>query len=290
MNRSSLTIIGLSLVALVEAYFLISRPADPPVATFAGQELRQSQLDERLRQLYGERILQELITERLIDKSIAQAKVGVTPEELDSWVADYKLRPDAQELIVNHQLDESKLRENLSRSVPLYKLILAQVPESERKRYFEEHRAQFQEMELLGILLGSEAEAKNLAQRIKGEDSFAAMALVHSLDIQTRDIGGRLGRVTLAELQESFDPLSVQELMAQKVGYMSPPLASNSGGWYLFWIKSRSTEYADLRLRVIERMASERLPQFLESLRQRAEVKILLPQAPSLNQTEEKKS
>lgn len=277
MDRSTFTIIALSAVVAVESFFLFKPTDDPIVAKFSGETIRSSQLNAELRERFGRDTLQDMITERLLGKAIAKSGCTVSEAELNEWVADYKKRPDAQELVASNQLDIAKLKENLRRSVPMYKLILHDVPESERKQYFSEHAATFKEMELRGILLGSEAEAEELAGRIKGEDVFSAMALVHSLDLQTRDIGGSLGRVTRQELTESFDPLSVKELFAQKVGTLSVPMASNSGGWYLFWIKSRTTDYDHLRLRVMEVMATEKLQTFLENLRNRAGVEILLP-------------
>ncbi len=277
MDRSTFTIIALSAVVAVESFFLFKPTDDPIVAKFSGETIHSSQLNAELRERFGRDTLQDMITERLLDKAIAKSGCTVSEAELNEWVADYKKRPDAQELVASNQLDIAKLKENLRRSVPMYKLILHDVPESERKQYFSEHAATFKEMELRGILLGSEAEAEELAGRIKGEDVFSAMALVHSLDLQTRDIGGSLGRVTRQELTESFDPLSVKELFAQKVGTLSVPMASNSGGWYLFWIKSRTTDYDHLRLRVMEVMATEKLQTFLENLRNRAGVEILLP-------------
>lgn len=292
MDRSTFTIIALSAVVAVESFFLFRPTDDPIVAKFSGETIRSSQLNAELRERFGRDALQDMITERLLDKAIAKSGCTVSEAELDKWVADYKKRPDAQELVASNQLDIAKLKENLRRSVPMYKLILHDVPESERKQYFSEHAATFEEMELRGILLGSEAEAEELAGRIKGEDVFSAMALVHSLDLQTRDIGGNLGRVTRQELTESFDPLSVKELFAQKVGTLSVPMASNSGGWYLFWIKSRTTDYDHLRLRVMEVMATEKLQTFLENLRSRAGVEILLPTSKAVSakdkQTESK--
>ena len=289
MDRSTFTIIALSAVVAIESFFLFKPTNDPVVAKFSGETIRSSQLNAELRERFGRDTLQDMITERLLDKAIAKAGCTVSEAELQDWVADYKKRPDAQELVASNQLDVAKLKENLRRSVPMYKLILRDIPESERKQYFSEHASAFEEMELKGILLGSEAEAEELSSRIKGEDVFSAMALVHSLDLQTRDIGGNLGRVTRQELTESFDPLSVKELFAQKVGTLSTPMASNSGGWYLFWIKSRTTDYEHLRLRVMEVMATEKLQAFLENLRNQAGVEILLP-APKVVSAKDKKT
>lgn len=277
MKRSALIIGILSAVVAVETVMLLRPQPDPPAAEFSGEVISMSSLDEKLRELFGRETLEELITQRLVDKAVVQSGLEVAPSEIDKWVADYKKRPDVQEMAVSGQLDVEKLRRSLHRSVLMYKLILQDVSEPERKKYFQDNRSRFEEMEMRGILLGSEAEAAELAGRATSLDAFSSMAVVHSLDTHTRDIGGRLGRVTRAELEESFDPLSVQELFNQKIGSVSQPMASSSGGWYLFWICSRTVDYDSLRLRVMEAMASERTGQFLERLRLQANVKILLP-------------
>ncbi|MBQ7528375.1 peptidylprolyl isomerase [bacterium] len=287
MERSRLLCIILGIVVLVETVLLLRPTPDPIVAKFSGEIITRETLSDKLIELYGRELLQEMITDRLIDKSLAQAKIETTPQELNRWVADYKKRPDAQEIVFSKQLDEDKLKENLKRTVGMYKLAMQDVPETERQKYFSQHKSNFAEMELRAILLGSEKEAKDLLNRIKGEDSFATMAMVHSLDLQTRDIGGSMGRVTRSELEEGFDPLSVEELFKQKVGTVSKPIEASSGGWYIFFIKSRTVDYESLRLRVLEAMATERMTSFLERLKRNANVEILLdnPQSKEKNKS-----
>lgn len=285
VNKYMIIIAVLAVIAAAEAVIILKPKKDPPAAQFSGEQITMKQLDAELRRLYGPAVLQDMITDRLIDKSVAQAKITAAPDELNAWIADYKKRPDAQELLASNQLNEERLRENLSRSVPMYKLILQNVPEADRKKYFNDHKSRFEEVELRSIVLGSEAEAEELLPRIKGEDGFASLAMVHSLDPQSRDIGGSLGRVTRSELEESFDPLSVKELFAQKIGTVSKPMPASGGGWYLFYVKNRATDYDSLRLRVIEVMASERLQGFLEKLRLQADAKIFWPEKASADKS-----
>ena len=285
MNKNLIIIGVLAVIAAAEACIILKPEKEQIAAQFSGEQITLKQLDGELRRLYGPAVLQDMITERLIDKSIAQAKISVTPDELKAWIADYKKRPDAQELLASNQLNEERLQENLSRSVPMYKLILQNVSEADRKKYFNDHKNRFEEVELRSILLGSEAEAEALLPRIKGEDGFSSLAMVHSLDPQTRDFGGSLGRVTRSELEETFDPLSVKELFAQKIGTVCRPMSATGGGWYLFYVKGRAVDYDPLRLRVIEVMASERLQSFLEKLRLQADVKILWPENASAKES-----
>ena len=148
MERSRLLCIILGIVVLVETVILLRPTPDPIVAKFSGEVITRKTLSDKLIELYGRELLQEMITDRLIDKSIAQAKIETTPQELNRWVDDYKKRPDAQEIVLSKQLDEDKLKENLKRTVGMYKLALQDVPETERQKYFSQHKSNFAEMEL----------------------------------------------------------------------------------------------------------------------------------------------
>ena len=72
MDRSTFTIIALSAVVAVESFFLFKPTDDPIVAKFSGETIRSSQLNAELRERFGRDTLQDIITERLLDKAIAK--------------------------------------------------------------------------------------------------------------------------------------------------------------------------------------------------------------------------
>ena len=278
MNRVSGAIIAVLAVALgCETYFLCC-PPDKPAATYVGGRVMMSELDKELKDRYGSEVLEEIITARLIKQAIERKKISLSDAELDQWVADYKERPDAQEILASNQFDEKKLRKNLQTSVPLYYLALGNVPEADRERYFNDNKARFQELNLRHIVLSSEEEALELRDRINGEDTFMAMALVHSLDDQTTATSGALGRVTRAELLESFNPLDVDALFSLKPGDISLPVQASGGAWHLFFVRSVTTDYEHLRLRVVEELAQRKLELCLKNLRDSAKVELFFPE------------
>lgn len=277
MNRALYTIIVIMAVVIaVMGYFLLC-PIDHPVARFGQNTISTQELNNKLQQLYGRDVLQSMITDRLVSEAIEANKIVVSKSELDLWISDYTKRPDVQEILLARQLDEASLRENLATSVPLYYLALQGVPEADRQHYFAAHRATFEELELMHILLGSETEALELLPRLTSKDSFSALAAVHSLDERTNEIGGNLGRVTRQELTASFGADQADILFGLKPGDVSIPMSSLSGGWHLFFVKSKTTDYDGLRRRVVEEMAQQRLGQCLETLRDQAKVEIYLP-------------
>ncbi len=284
MNRAATVgMCGLGLILLGSITFACW-PRDPLVARYQGGAIKRSELVNALERDYGEDTLQQMLTQRLIDQAIASQGLKLSDVDLELWVADYKKRVDVQEVTAAGQFDEAKLREHLRTTVPLYYLALKDVDEKEREKYFEEHRSHFEQLELSHILLGSEEEAIRLRERITGPDSFATMAIVHSLDDRNRDFNGALGRVSRAELEESFSDKDVQSLFKVPLQHVSRPMQSASGGWHLFLVQGKATDYQSLKRLVVAEMAQPRLVKCLEELRDKAQVEILWTPPPALPQ------
>ncbi len=277
-NKTYYTLTGLTIILAIISIVLAYRvffPKDPVVAQYCDKTITESELREELLKRCGEDVLGDLLTEKIVSEALEKNAISVSDEEIALWAADYRKRPDAQEIIASGQLDEVKLRNNLKTSVPLYYLAVADIPEKEREEYFKKNKSRFEEVELKHILLGSEKEAEDLSKRIKGEDSFNVMASVHSIDEKSRDCSGSLGRVTRKELEDAFGKENADAIFNLKIDELSSPFESLGGGWHLFWVKSRATDYADLKRRVIEELAQKNLQKALEKLRDEANVKIL---------------
>lgn len=277
MNRKNLALFLTLAVALGALAAALAWRLNRPVALVNGQAITSEDLARELRMRFGAEVLQDLVGERLIEQAARQYGVDLPPGELSQWVADFRERPEARAMLDSGRLTEERLRRNLGTAVPLYYLSLKDTPEEDRKQYFRTHRSNFEELHLRHILLGSRDEGVELKARIRGADDFATLATVHSLDGNTRQEGGALGRVTRAELEGSFDQADVDQLFALQKGQVSEPLRAGTGGWHLFLVEGRKVDYQSLRLRVVEEMARERVAGYLEALRARAKVEFLLP-------------
>lgn len=277
MNRKRLSLF-LVLAALVGlACTALAWRLNRPVARVNGEAISASDLARELQSRFGDEVLQDLVGERLVAQAARQYDLDLPPGELSQWIADFRQRPDVQVALASGRLDEARLRRNLSTVVPLYHLVLQPVPEEERVQFFRDHRARFEEIRARHILLGSEGEALELRGRIRGASDFPTLAAVHSLDDRTRAGGGDLGPVTRAELEASFEAEDVQALFTLAPGTVSEPLQARSGGWHLFLVEGRRVDYQGLRRRVMEVMAQDRVAPYLDALRARARIDLLLP-------------
>jgi len=277
LSNRKLTLLLAAALALGAGGATLVASLPRPVARVNGQAITSHELSEELSERFGHEVLQDLVTERLIALTARQYGLDVDGGEISQWVADFQQQPEARALLDSGRLTRDRLRRNLTTAVPLYYLALQDTPEEERKQYFRAHRELFEELHLRHILLGSQEEARDLGLRLQGASDFGTMASVHSLDDRTRAAGGELGRVTRAELEDSFPAAEVDRLFALPPGSVSPPVQAQSGGWHLFLVEGRKVDYQSLRRRVVADMASQKVDACLETLRARARVEVLEP-------------
>lgn len=273
MTRKHVAILALILALLALGAWL-ARPR--PAALVNGEAITRADLDRELELRFGAEVLQEMVSERLIAQALRTYGLDVPPREVDLWVADYRARPEAQAMMAAGRLSEARLRRNLATAVPLFHLALRDVPEEERKQFFRDHRADFEELRLRHILLGSADEAAGLRERIRQPSDFATLATIHSLDPRTGKSGGDLGPTSRAELQGSFARADVDRLFGLKPGEISSPMQAGGGGWHLFMVEGRRVDYESLKRRVVEAMAQDRIEPLRQRLQASGKVEILL--------------
>jgi len=273
LNRKNLLVVLMLALGVGAACAAVAWHRNRPVARVNSQSISSAELSRELHERFGAEVLQDLVNQRLVAQAAEEAGLAAGEAEIDAWVADFRRRPEARALLDSGRLAEERLRRNLATVVPLYRLALKDVPEEERKQYFRQHRSEFEELRLRHIRLGTRAEATELRQRIHSPADFLTLASVHSQDENARASGGDLGRVTRAELEDSFAEADVDGLFSQ----------TPNGLWHLFLVEGRTVHYDGLRRRVLEVMARPRLEACLEGLRAKARIEILLPSARAIS-------
>jgi foldase protein PrsA len=283
LNRKNLLVVLVLALGVGAACAALAWHRNRPVARVDSQSISAVELSRELHERFGAEVLQDLVNQRLVARAAEEAGMTAGEAEIDAWVADFRKRPEARVLLDSGRLPEERLRRNLATVVPLYNLALQDVSEEDRKQYFRLHRSEFEELQLRHIRLGTRAEATELRQRIHSPADFLTLASVHSQDQGTRASGGDLGRVTRAELEDSFAKADVDALFSLAPNGLSEPLHSDSGSWHLFLMEGRTVHYEGLRRRVLEVMARPRLEACLEGLRAKARIEILLPSAQAIS-------
>jgi peptidyl-prolyl cis-trans isomerase SurA len=189
-------------------------------------------------------VLQKIVDEELMEKAAAQAKVNITPTEIDEALKRVAVQ---NKLTVEQVLaeagragmPESKYREELRRQLLEAKLLNVRL--QGRIRITEDLRAAFQKIEVeergqLGVRLAwivirggnrSAAETRKLidaaATRVQHED-FSAVARALSEDTASRSNGGLINKVQPA----SLPPDLARNALPLAVGQVSQPFKSGA--------------------------------------------------------------
>jgi len=166
-------------------------------------------------------VLSGLIDQILIEQAADIQGLTVTDDELAaeialdiemaggeavwrSWLAENGLTEDEYRTSIRSALLTAKIRD----------LVIASVPDN------------VEQVHARHILVSTEAEAQAIYQQLQAGTEFGELALAHSLDVSTREMGGDLGWFAREQLLE---PVVAEVAFGLEAGQISAPFASSLG-------------------------------------------------------------
>lgn len=250
-----------------------------------------------------DKLLDILITDKLIEQEAAEKGIIVRQEDIDRYVEDIKERnklTDAQldAALAAQGVSKEEYRKQIRQEIERQQLIAREIrgrvnvtPE-EVRRYYEAHISDYATPERYNVAhivirvpedssIAQRQSAEELAARIydqirRGAD-FAVMAGQYSQD-STAASGGDLGWFEPRQLVDSLE----EAVLKLRVGEVSPPVASPAG-WHILKLLGREEAshrgLADLEGEIKEKLYAEALERRFErwlneELRQRHDVDI----------------
>jgi foldase protein PrsA len=240
-----------------------------PVAVVGGKSITRAELSERLFAMYGADMLQELMLREVVRQESERLGITVTEEELErelrkmseGYGSEAEFYQAMQRLL---GMDRAEVREDARYHLLLVKLATrdVDVPESEIRRYYDEHKQEFGaqlRFELSWILTATKQDAEQLFTSLKAGADFGELARRHSIDDATAEQGGDLGWV------ERTEPFIDEALLAaaenMRVGEAVGPIQTGQGYALLLLRGKKSTpgkNYEDVRDEIRLQLAMER--------------------------------
>lgn len=128
-----------------------------------------------------------------------------------------------------------------------------------------------EQVHALLILVGTEAEARDLAAQIQGGADFASVALEHSLDASSRVAGGDLGwfargTLTTPEIEAAafaLDPGGVSDVVATPLGYAIVRVEERDPQRALDGDQLRAVRDATVRAWLADQLAKAQIERFV---------------------------
>jgi foldase protein PrsA len=278
----------MSPLSLIAALVFAATPAraDRDIVKVNGTTIRQSEVMEKLWQRYGAETLEELVDDLLLRQEIQKRKIKADAAEVERRLGRLREQlPDPKALEAQLQSSGSsidKLKQELGAQIERERLIIADkklaVAEDDIKKAFDEHKNELGRAEglhLRHIMVATEAEAKETLRQLQNGADFQKLAKEKSLAPTGKINGGDYGFVSKGMLPPDIETVA----FSMKSGEMKT-LPSGKGWHILQALERRPPQPAvyaqvkdDLRELLLQQKIKQVLPDFMRSLREKADIK-----------------
>lgn len=275
MSRLVLTLSLLLNVALlgILLYLVAYDPVVATITTPSGllRTVLAGVVNRELAQRHGEEVQSDLVGRALIDLAAEESRLELDSAELEARWQDWLAEPGTRARLDSGEVTERELRDRLVTLVLLDQLSWNDLTPKEQdellRQAYRTQKSEFEQLRLRHIVVESQKDALDVAQRLTAGVDFSELARRFSLDPLTREQGGDMGwkrRVDLTEELRAF-------LFLLPTGAASSPIASSSG-WHIFLVEERRESFEECR-DLIRREIMKRLrPDTLDGLRERYQV------------------
>ena len=282
--------VGFLGILVAALSFLLPRGSQA-VATINGQRISKEELYQEMYARTGKQTLEDLITRRLVAQEGKKQGVVVADQEVKAEVERIiKEQFGSEEEFLNalsyYGLTREGLEENIRIDLTIKKVLgaKAQVSEEEVREYFDQHREEFDQPEMVHarhILVATEQEAKEIRQRLLDGADFAALAKEKSTDTASSQAGGDLGFFGRGKMVPEFE----EAAFTLAVGDTSQPVKTQHGYHIIQVLEKKPAQAADYdkvkeeaRKRATDDKIQGMVPQWLDSLRASAKIEYHTPE------------
>ena len=286
MSKAQRLVAGLATALLTISLAACGGGGGGSVVTVNGQAISHGELDQKLESSPASRgVLQQMVTNDLIDQYAKQHNITVTPEEIAKIEDQYKSQyPGGQwdELLKARGMTEQDVQDILRRQIILDKAVGGniKVTDAQIKAYYDKNHAQFDkpaETRARHILVPDLKTAQKVEADLKSGKDFAAEAKQYSTDPGSRDKGGELGWFRKGQMVPAFE----QYAFSAPIGKISPPVKSPFG-YHIIQVEERkpgsTATLASSKDQIAQQLRSQQesplIPQFLQTLQQQANIQV----------------
>lgn len=286
------TVVALAVVLVVGLFGC----GNSPVAVVDGVKITQSEFEDRMVQVAGQDVLQDMIDRELIKVAAAEADIEVTEEELNEEIERTKSQFPTEEgfnqWLASRDLTLEQWREHVKTIMLSRELALKDVnpSEEELKAFFEENRERYGRPATVSyseIVVSSREDAREVLQELKsGDASFEDVARRYSLS-PTRQRGGEQPEMPYSRI--NIEPVR-EAAKALPLGEVSDPIEAE-GQWYVIKVRdrkaARDASWEQDRAMVEEHYRATHARELRDILHEQLEktrVKVLDPRFEALNE------
>jgi len=236
-------IVGILIGSLIST--ATAKDDSEAVASVNGEKISRNEFYEFLVDQNGLRLLDTLITNKIIDQEINKNGISIMEEEIEKELNEIYAYYGGQEAILQ-ELEASgmgleDLREDIIINIKIRKLLELRIEasEDELEKYFQDNKASFEKGEQIKashILVKEEKEAYEIISKINSGEDFSDLAKEFSLDDSNSQSGGDLGYFGKGAMVPEFENAA----FALEIGELSAPVKTIYG-YHIIRLEDKKT-------------------------------------------------
>lgn len=270
--RNKLLIASASLNVLLAGLLLYSRlhgsttivSLEAPTGFRAS--LSAAKLRRELALAHGVDITNNAVESELAHLAARENGFSLDVKELEARYYLATQDPEIRSKLDRGKLTERELRQTIEREVLLDQLTMSRLSKDELEtalhEYYDHFQRDLEEIRVRHILVTTQKEAQDVAERLVAGVDFEPLAQRFSLDPLTREQGGDLGWKKRADLPEDLSPL----LFLIPPGRVSNPISTDHG-WDIFMVDEKRSDFDSLRDTVRREWCKRQRPDTLAQLK-----------------------
>lgn len=243
---------------------------------------------EALKQI-KERLLEDLIIQKIITIEASDMDISVTDEEIDTrlqqLIEDYGGKEEFDKLIEERGINLENLKQDFRFQLIAEKLMEEvtkeiKIDNAQVREYYENNPNEFKEfpdeVKARHILVDEEDEAKKILEQLKNGADFAELAKQHSKDPGSKDEGGDLGYFNRGTMVKEFE----EAVFNMEVGEISS-IVKTQHGYHIIKLEEKTIGpiikfdeiEEELKQQLLQNKKYEEFDKEIESWRKSAKVK-----------------
>ncbi|KRW91089.1 peptidylprolyl isomerase [Alicyclobacillus tengchongensis] len=205
------------------------------IAMVGGKPITRSALLAETQAYAGASMLEELISNQLIQDAAAKKNITATQSEINQQLAALEAQngitsdSELTSVLAQNHMTKAQLLDQIRVSVLEQKLAESKVnvTDEEIQNYYKQNKSSFAVPEtraLSDIVVATKAKAEQIENDLRQGKSFAQLAKAYSTDSSTKAKGGAMGTFSEAELSASEPAIATAAFKLAK-GQVSQPIA-----------------------------------------------------------------
>ena len=259
------------------------------VATVNDEVITEGELNHLLQSQYGPSILDALITNKIVELEAKKLGIKLTDEEIEEEYNSYAESYGGEEALLKAFESYNLTKDDIIKDIETYLLTLKVmedyigITDEDVKTYFEEHKESFatpEQVEASHILVGDEATAKEVIEKLNAGEDFATLAKEYSTDTSNAEKGGALGYFGRGEMVAEFEDAA----FAMNVGDVSKEPVETEFGYHIIKVTDKKeakeadfeTSKEDARAMLVEERVNEQYSAWVSDKMEEYEIKTYL--------------